>query len=204
MSTTDGSPVLPNTDVTDEDLVDRAKDQDRDAFSQLVLRYQDRIVNVVASRVRNRETAYDIAQDVFVKAWRGIGGFKREAGFYTWLYRIAINTTLSHRRKQLRRGSMLSLDRPTADAEQSLHEAVPDEGPGPETEAVRREEVIAVREAIRELDDDFNEVLVLRDLEGLAYEEIAEILQCPVGSVKSRIHRARKKLLVILEGRIQS
>lgn len=185
-------------ELADDELVSLARDGNRAAFSLLVTRYQDRIINMVAQRVPDREAAYDLAQEVFIKAYRGLKGFQSKSGFYTWLYRIAINTTLSFRRKMLRRGSMLSLDRPSRDEDAGRQE-VADAGRGPSEEATRAEEVEAVRRAIAALEDDFNEVVVLRDIQGLSYEEIAQVLQCPVGSIKSRLHRARKKLAEILK-----
>lgn len=187
--------------LSDKELVEQARNGNQDAFSQLVIRYQDRVINIVAQRISDRESAYDIAQEVFIKAFRGLAGFKSQSGFYTWLYRIAINTTLSYRRKVRRHGSMLSLDRPLGgdDDEGGRKIEVTDPGDTPGEVALRKEEVDTVREAIASLDDDFNEVIVLRDLQGLSYEEISEVLNCPVGSIKSRLHRARKKLLEVLQ-----
>lgn len=192
------------SELSDEELVAQCQSGDRESFSELVLRYQDRVVHIVAQRVGNRETAFDIAQDVFVKAYKGLKGFKSEAGFYTWLYRIAINTTLSHRRKVMRRGTMVSLDQPLGSADDSgasLGQRVASEGPEPQQEITRRETINNLRQAIAQLPEEFNEVIVLRDLQGLSYDEVAEVLQCPVGSVKSRLHRARKKLAEILQRR---
>jgi RNA polymerase sigma-70 factor, ECF subfamily len=187
-------------ELTDEELVAQSKDGSREAFSQLVTRYQDRVINLVAQRISDRESAYDIAQEVFIKAFRGLAGFKSEAGFYTWLYRIAINTTLSYRRKVKRHGPMLSLDRSLGRNDEGRSKIeVADTQDGPGDVAVRREQVDAVRAAIALLDDDFNEVIVLRDLQGMSYEEISVVLNCPVGSIKSRLHRARKKLLEVLQ-----
>lgn len=190
---------LPSLDErSDGDLVELAREGAKDAFSVLVLRYQDRILSTVTARVGNAETARDLAQEVFIKAYRGLGGFKSQSGFYTWLYRIAINTTLSWRRKALRRGQMASLDRAWKADDGSERRDTPDQGIGPSQDAERREEAGLVRAAISRLEDEYNEVVVLRDLQGLSYDEIASILQCPVGSVKSRLHRARKRLLAEL------
>lgn len=188
---------------SDEALVDQARAGSREAFSELVVRYQDRIVHIVAQRLGDKDAAFDVAQDVFIKAYRGLSGFKAESGFYTWLYRIALNTTFSFRRKQKRRGALISLDRPIEDDGSDWSQQVPSEGTAePGTESERKEEAELLRAAIASLDEDFNEVVVLRDLEGLSYEEIAELLQCPIGSIKSRLHRARKKLLELLKDRI--
>ena len=185
--------------LSDEELVKQTQEGHREAFSQLVTRYQDRVINIVAQRISDRESAYDIAQEVFIKAFRGLAGFKSQSGFYTWLYRIAINTTLSYRRKVRRHKPMLSLDRPVGGNEESPKIEVADSQDSPGDVVVRKEKVDAVRRAISALDDDFNEVIILRDLQGLSYEEIANILNCPVGSIKSRLHRARKRLLEVLK-----
>lgn len=186
--------------LSDTELVELARNGNQEAFSQLVIRYQDRVINIVSQRISDRESAYDIAQEVFIKAFRGLAGFKSQAGFYTWLYRIAINTTFSYRRKVRRHGPMLSLDRPLGGNDDEGHKIeVTDPRESPGQVALRKEEVNTVREAIASLDDDFNEVIVLRDLQGLSYEEISDVLNCPVGSIKSRLHRARKKLLEVLQ-----
>lgn len=199
----DESAKLVNlSSLKDEDLVVQAREGNKGAFSELVVRYQDRVITIVSQRIRDRESAYDIAQEVFIKAYKGLKGFKAESGFYTWLYRIAVNTTYSHRRKAARRGSPLSLDRAYGGGEDDGKHEVADEGTDPGQEAIRQEQIDAVRAAVAELEDDFNEVIVLRDLQGLSYEEIADILQCPVGSIKSRLHRARKKLLAKLKNRV--
>jgi RNA polymerase sigma-70 factor (ECF subfamily) len=183
---------------TDADLVERTRRGDKEAFSALVLKYQERVVNVVYQRTGDRERALDVAQEVFVKAYRAIGSFKGNAAFYTWLYRIALNTTVSLRRSLGRERVSFSLDQPL-DAEGERRHDPADAGCGPAEEASRHEEVAAVRRAIAELDEEHNQVVVLKDLEQLSYEEIAEILECPVGSVKSRLHRARQRLREKLE-----
>jgi len=192
---TDGAAA---SEPSDEELVGRAREGDQGAFSELVKRYQDRIVSAVAQRVSDREHALDLAQEVFVKAYRALPRFEARSSFYTWIYRIAINTSLSYRRKRRRAGSMLSLDRLGAGQDGDMHGLVPAPGQSPVRVVEERERAELVRRAIAELDDDFNEVVVLRDLQGLSYDAIADILQCPVGSVKSRLHRARKKLAELL------
>jgi len=178
--------------LSDEQLVEQARTGSSDAFCQLVVRYQDKIVSLVATRINDRDAAQDITQEVMIKAYRGLKSFKAESKFYTWLYRIAINTTSSYRRKERRRPATLSFGAGESDDRPSLDPADPSEGPSNRAEVHEDQDLL--RAAVANLEEDFQQALVLRDFQGLAYEEIAEILQVPVGSVKSRIHRARKKL----------
>lgn len=177
--------------LDDRALVTRTQEGNREAFSTLVTRYQDRVVNLVYRRLDDREAALDVAQEVFIKAYRGLDRFQGNSQFYTWLFRITMNETISARRKTGRRQPPLSLDRETSEG--TRHEP-PDTTYEPSAEAERHDDQAMVQRAIYELDDDVGQVLVLRDIEGLSYQEIASILGIPVGSVKSRIHRARKTL----------
>ncbi|RMG11158.1 MAG: sigma-70 family RNA polymerase sigma factor [Planctomycetota bacterium] len=186
----DGGVELETLD--DRALVARTQEGEREAFSALVSRYQDRVVNLVYRRLNDREAALDVAQEVFIKAYRGLEGFEGNSQFFTWLFRITMNETVSARRRTARRRPPLSLDRGNSDGER-LPEP-PDSSYEPAAAAERNDETAMIRRAIYELDDDVGQVLVLRDIEGLSYQEIASILGIPVGSVKSRIHRARQVL----------
>ncbi len=178
----------------DAALVQQARHGDVSAFERLVLRYQDRLVNTCWRLSGSREDAEDLAQEAFLKAFAALNGFQRRSGFYTWLFRIAVNLAVSHRRRTGRRSTL------------SLHEVEPardrtDSGshrPGPcEDPAAalgRREVQSCVEAALETLDDDQRAVLVLRDVEGFDYREIAAILEVSVGTVKSRLHRARMAL----------
>jgi len=178
----------------EELLVARARRGDPAAFGVLVERHQDALFNGIHRMVRRREDAEDLAQEAFVKAYRAIGGFEGRSSLFTWLYSIAINLVISHRRKM---GSKRRLN-PV-----SLSEGSDDDGRGFEVEdsterpdaTVERYELRGqIEQAISQLEDDYRDVVVLRDIEGFDYETIAGLLGCPQGTVKSRLHRARLAL----------
>ena len=160
------------------------------AFAVLVRRYQDRIYNTVFRMIGQAEDAQDIVQETFLKAYDGLGRFRANASFYTWLYRIAVNACLTERRKRQRRPGLVSMDsqrtrtEPAADADQTR--------PSRPVESAECRQ--AVRQAIQALPAEQRAAVVLKDIEGHSYESIADILQCPVGTVRSRLHRARMQL----------
>lgn len=179
------------------DAVRRAQEGDPAAFDELVLAYQDRIYNLINRMVGDADEAYDLLQDTFVKAYRALASFRRDARFSTWIYRIAVNACLSRHRKQAvrKRHAPVSLDQGyrTADGGE-VRPDPPDVSREPARETTRRETQVLVRQAIDALDDDYRLVVLLRDMEGYSYEEIQEILGCPIGTVRSRLHRARAEL----------
>jgi RNA polymerase sigma-70 factor (ECF subfamily) len=185
---------MPEAHETDAVLVAQAQGGDTAAFGQLVERHQDTLFNGISRLVRRREDAEDLMQEAFIKAYRGIGSFQGRAKFTTWLYSIAMNVVISYRRKKgaLRHGNPIS-----------LHEgADPDGRPIDARDPGRRPDVVAEHREVREriedgiarLDDEHRTVVVLRDLQGFAYETISGLLECPIGTVKSRLHRARLAL----------
>ena len=176
------------------ELVVRARDGDAAAFTALVRRYQDRIYNVTFRMLTNAEDAADAAQETFLAAYEGLGRFRGDSALYTWLYRIAMNKALAKRR------SLASRKEFTASPEDSVLARLEDRVEGPSEAAERHERAEAVQEAIAALGDDLRSVVVLRDIEGLEYEEIAEALQIALGTVKSRLHRARFALRELLKG----
>jgi RNA polymerase sigma-70 factor (ECF subfamily) len=178
--------------LEDAALVARTQEGNRDAFSALVTRYQDRVVNLVYRRLNDREAALDVAQEVFLKAYRGLNRFEGQSKFFTWLFRITMNETISARRKRNRHQAPLSLNRETRDGQSPTDPA--DTTYEPSAEVERQDDQAMIRRAIFELDNDLGQVLVLRDIEGLSYAEVAKVLGVPLGSVKSRIHRARQTL----------
>ena len=182
--------------VADEDstLIARCRAQDRAAFDELVLKYQDRVYSLAYRLTGNPEDAADVAQEAFLKVYRNIDGFRGGASFYTWMYRIAVNTVISRRRYDSARPQPVSLD--AADLEgRAASSAAPD----PSDAASRAELQRLVAEAISRLEDPHRVLIVLRDIQGHDYDEIAEILDCPRGTVKSRLHRARCALRQALE-----
>jgi RNA polymerase sigma-70 factor (ECF subfamily) len=173
--------------ATDGELVEAALAGDRDAFGDLVVRYQDRLFNTLVRILGSREDAADAAQDAFVQAYAKLESFRGASQFYTWLYRIAMNVALSRRR---RRRPVASVDA----AKESLGEEPVDAADGPEADALSRERAEQVQAALGHLGDQQRKILVLREMEGFSYESIADILELPVGTVRSRLFRARLQL----------
>ena len=180
----------------DPDLasLERARAGDNGAFEALVLRYQARIVNYASAMVHDAGAAEDVAQETFVRAWRALGRFRGESTFKTWLYRIATNVARTHLDRRGRRARIA--DRSLDDEAEPLQAGdVPSPAPDAETALVRRE---AIDRALSELPDELRQALVLRDVEGLDYKEIAGVTGAPIGTVESRIFRARRRLRTLL------
>ncbi len=183
--------------LIDAELVSRAKSGDSDAFGQIVNRHWDRIFARALHLLKNREDAEEIAQDTFIRAQRGLDGFRGDSALSTWLYQIATN--LSHNRYWYwwRRGrdSSLSLDHTFgADNDLTLEDLLASETPGPGDDALTSEFVDKVAQGMELLSKKHREVLTLRNIENLSYDEIAHRLKVRVGTVKSRIARARESL----------
>jgi RNA polymerase sigma-70 factor (ECF subfamily) len=184
-------------DETVEVLVERAQAGDLEAFETLVARYQDRVYNYVLRMIYDPMEAQDVAQDTFVRAWQGLPRFRGASSFQTWLYRIASNLAIDAARSRKRRSLVtVSLDEPVEGMEASElgHDLPDDERNGPADLLEQQELRRYVWEGIGELSDKLRPVIVLADLQGLSYGEIAEILGCPVGTVKSRLFNARSQL----------
>lgn len=182
--------------LSDVELVQRAQRGVPEAFAELVSRYQDRVYNTCYRMCHNDADALDLTQATFLKALEGLRSFQRRASFYTWLFRIAVNLTISHRRTQSRRPAR-SLDQSTDDGRASSP-AVADCAPDGSRQAERREMEQRVERALEQLDDGFRTAVILKDVEDMDYATIAEILSVPVGTVKSRIHRGRLMLRELL------
>lgn len=179
----------------DRELVTRCQAGDRDAFNNLMRRHQRRIFNAVLRILGDYSRAEEIAQDTFVRAYQAIKGFRQEAKFSTWIYAIAINLC----RNRLRRNACacsrtVSLDEPIACGDGEMQREIPDTTQSPDKALEAKEQMGLIQKAIDELDDDFREVVVLRDIQHLAYDEIAAALGVAEGTVKSRLHRARQVL----------
>jgi RNA polymerase sigma-70 factor (ECF subfamily) len=177
---------------SDIELIERTCGGETDAFASLVSRYEDYVFNAVAHLVGSGHEAEDITQEVFLKAFRNIGRFRREAMFSTWLYGIMLNSVRSRWRKRGRRPKVVSLSANPGEGNPGSPQESP--GDGPLEQVLRAERVELVRRSIATLPEDLREVIVLRDLEGLSYEELAESLNVPLGTVKSRLFRARNAL----------
>jgi len=175
--------------ATDQKLVERVQKGDKGAFDLLVLKYQHKIVNLIMRYVRDPELALDIAQEAFIKAYKALPRFRGDSAFYTWMYRIAVNTAKNHLAAQRRRPMDVELD--LQDPEQYDLHAKLKETDTPEGVALGDELRETVERAIAALPEDLRTAIVLRELEGMSYEEIAQTMDCPVGTVRSRIFRAR-------------
>jgi len=182
--------------VSDQALVARCQAGEEGAFDELVLRYQQRALNVAFQVLRNHEDASEVAQDAFVNVYRHISEFRGDSEFRTWLHQIVLNLARNKHRWWKRRGkaTTVSMDQPLATAEGELMREFEAPGDAPDRALVRREYVLEISAVMDQLPRKFREVLVLRNIEELSYEEIAEVLDCSIGTVKSRIARAREAL----------
>ena len=176
----------------DQALVERVQRGDKKAFDALVLKYQQRIINVLSRYMRDQSEVQDIAQEAFIKAYRALPNFRGDSAFYTWLYRIAINTAKNYLVAQGRRPPKADID--AADAEQYEGVSSLKDYATPEHEMMRDEIQKVVFQAIDELPEDLKTAITLRELEGMSYEDIAEAMDCPIGTVRSRIFRARESV----------
>ena len=179
-------------EMVDEELVRRVQKGDKKAFDLLVLKYQNRIIQLINRYVRDPYEAQDIAQETFIKAYRAMASFRGDSAFYTWIYRIAINTAKNHIAARARR--------PTDDeieveiAEQFEGESSLRDQETPEGILLSEELGQTIQMALEELPGELRTAITLREMDGLSYDEIAEVMECPVGTVRSRIFRAREAI----------
>ncbi len=189
------SPTPADTDLM---LVERTVAGDQRAFELLVLKYQRRIERLIGRMVRDTDLVEDIAQETFIRAYRALAQFRGEAQFYTWLYRIAVNTAkkalVDLKRDPLITESALRGGRGDDEDETSAVENELTTAETPETVLAAKEIAGAVNSAMEALPDELRQAVTLREIEGLSYEEIAEVMNCPIGTVRSRIFRAREAI----------
>lgn len=178
--------------ASDQLLVDRVKNGDKHAFDLLVLKYQHRIIKLIMRYVRDPAEAMDVSQEAFIKAYRALPRFRGDSAFYTWMYRIAINTAKNHLVAARRRPLQYAADISEPE-EFDWHGNLQDRD-SPEQEAMGEDLRTAVEETIESLPDELRVAITLRELDGLSYDEIAQVMECPVGTVRSRIFRAREAL----------
>lgn len=181
--------------MTENDLINRCKKGSREAFNELVLKYQTRVINIAYGMLSDREDALDAAQETFVRVYKNIESFKEQSSLTTWIYRITSNVCADILRKRQKGSNIISLNKLSDDNKET---DIKDDAPTPEDSAELSERQRAVREAIARLGDEYRTVITLCDMEGLSYDEIAAILKIPSGTVKSRINRARNSLKKIL------
>ena len=188
-------------DDTDLLLVERAKRGDQKAFEMLVIKYQRRIERLIARMVRDVDLVQDIAQETFIRAYRAMPQFRGDSAFYTWLYRIAVNTA-KKALVDLKRDPLVTESARAGanddDDETSRVERELTDGETPESLLASKEIAQAVSAAMDALSDDLRQAITLREIEGLSYEEIAELMNCPIGTVRSRIFRAREAIALRL------
>ena len=184
----------PGSGVEQSDLglVRRVQRGERGAFVLLVLRYHHKVVKLVSRLLRDPSEAEDVAQEAFVKAYRALGSFRGDSAFYTWLYRIAVNTARNTMAARQRRP--LAYEAELSENEQTVVESRMRHGDTPEATVLSDEIHRTVNSAVEELPEDLRTAIILREIEGLSYEEIAEAMDCPVGTVRSRIFRAREAI----------
>lgn len=179
----------------DQLLVDRVKSGDQQAFNLLVRKYERKVFRLISRLVRDPAEVEDVAQEAFIKAYRALPQFRGDSAFYTWLYRIAVNTAKNHLVAQGRRpiplSDTLSEDE---DGESFGREDVVSDNQTPDAELLSRQIAETVNRAIEALPQDLRTAVTLREIEGLSYEEIAEAMNCPIGTVRSRIFRAREAI----------
>ena len=180
------------SDKSDRELVRLAQQGDLMAYDALVRKYQNRVLNLIGNYVSDRAAAYDVAQEAFLKAWRGLPKFRGDSKFYTWLFRIAVNCAKNHLVAQKRRGERQA---PVpADGEGPSIEEMQADLTTPEQEEEARQLERALNDALSGLSEELRVAISLCEIEGMSYEEIAHVVQCPVGTVRSRIFRARQSL----------
>ncbi len=178
---------------TDQELVRRVQKGDKRAFDLLVLKYQHKIAKLISRYIRDPDEVQDVAQEAFIKAYRALANFRGDSAFYTWLYRIAINTSKNHLMAQGRRPPGSDVEIEDALITEEGAEALSDVDT-PEGLALTDEIEQVILAAIEALPEELRTAITLRELEGLSYEEIAEAMSCPVGTVRSRIFRAREAI----------
>jgi len=181
-----------NNAELDKELVLRVQQGDKSAYDLLVIKYQHRIIQLVNRYVKDPSEAQDVAQEAFIKAYRALGNFRGESAFYTWLYRIAINTAKNYLVSRSRRHSDYHVD--VQDAEQVENAPQLKAMETPEYLLINDEIVAVINSAIEKLPEEMKIAIMLREFEGMSYEEIAQTMDCPVGTVRSRIFRAREAI----------
>ena len=186
-----GKGLMANN-IADKEIIERVKNGDKKAYDLLVLKYQQRVINLISRFVKNYADALDVSQETFIKAYKALPNFRGESAFYTWLYRIAVNTAKNHLTVQSRKITKSDYD--VTEIEQIEGNMTLTEQTTPENLLIKDELQDIVLNTIENLPEDLKSAIMLREIEGLSYEEIATVMECPVGTVRSRIFRARETI----------
>jgi len=181
-----------HSEQLDEDLVLRVQQGDKSAYDFLVIKYQHKIIQLVNRYVKDTSEAQDVAQESFIKAYRALGSFRGDSAFYTWLYRIAINTAKNYLVSRSRRSAGYQIDIQDAEVYENAPQLQGMETP--ERQLLNQEIIDTIKLAIEMLPEEMRTAIVLREFDGMSYEEIAHAMDCPVGTVRSRIFRAREAI----------
>lgn len=189
---------MVNAREADAELVDRAKAGDKKAFELLVGKYQRKVARLLSRLIRDPAEIEDVSQEAFIKAYRALGNFRGESAFYTWLYRIAVNTAKNYLAAQGRRPATVSEFSGGEDGESFSAADVVEDVATPEAALLSRQVAETVNSAVEALPAELKTAITLREIEGLTYEEIAEAMNCPIGTVRSRIFRAREAIALKL------
>ncbi|CUT17597.1 MULTISPECIES: RNA polymerase sigma factor RpoE [Candidatus Ichthyocystis] len=197
------STVVTKETPSDKTLVLRVQEGDVASFELLVIKYQNRIIRLLNRLIRNQQEVEDIAQEVFIKAYRAIGNFRGDSAFYTWIYRIAINTGKNYL-ETLGKQNFIIKDITVDDDKNNSHEEYVSNLDTPELELMSKQTANIINKVTQSLPNELREALVLREVEGLSYDDIATIMECPVGTVRSRIFRAREAISVKLKPFLES
>jgi RNA polymerase sigma-70 factor (ECF subfamily) len=183
------------SEIDERALIQRCIAGDATAFEPLVEKYRQRVWRLAYQVLHDREEAWDVAQEAFVRAFHSLPSFRGQSAFYTWLFRITVNVATDRHRQ---RGAQARAFGPERVSEEEWARTTPDPGGGPEQQAARKEQRERIRSALDALPPKARTIIMLSDVEGLSYREIAEVLNCPIGTVMSRLHNARKRLKVLL------
>lgn len=186
------SPMVGQNNSVDKQLVERVRRGDKRAFDLLILKYQHKIISIVGRYLGDQNDVQDVSQETFIKAYRAIPNFRGESAFYTWLYRIAVNTAKNHLVSKSRRPPNIDID--IDDGEFQNNSAVLRDNESPQASLATSQMEQVIFRSIENLPSELRIAVTLREFDGLSYEEIAKIMNCPVGTVRSRIFRAREAI----------
>ncbi|WP_244971252.1 RNA polymerase sigma factor [Vallitalea guaymasensis] len=179
-------------------IIKKAKKGDKDAFEKLIIKYEKRVYNIAYQMFGNEHDANDMAQEVFIKIYKSLDKFNFKSSFSTWIHRITVNTCIDEYRKKKKNNKVESMDESMEQQDGVIHKQFVDKGLTPEEKVIKNENILFIRESINELKEEHKMIIILRDIKGYSYDDIADILGISIGTVKSRISRARLSLKKII------